>query len=88
MRLKRSRNKGARSLVVYMMGIAIVKNRMTEDATVIPLDDRTRSRISLSTEDLVTFCQENNISSMALFGSVLRDVCAMISDLTAISTFW
>ncbi|MEL6603702.1 MAG: nucleotidyltransferase domain-containing protein [Cyanobacteria bacterium J06614_10] len=60
---------------------------MTENATLIPLDDRTQSRIGLSTEEPAAFCRKNGITSMALFGSVLRVDFGSDSDVDFLVTF-
>ena len=51
------------------------------------LNPRTQNRLGVSSDDISTFCQHWNISTMALFGSILRDDFTGESDIDILLTF-
>jgi uncharacterized protein len=46
-----------------------------------------RTRLGLSSQEIVTFCQQWGITKLALFGSILRDDFRADSDIDLLVTF-
>lgn len=51
------------------------------------LNPRTQRRLGMSSNEVSTFCQRWGISTMALFGSILRDDFTEESDIDILLTF-
>ncbi|MBE9064799.1 nucleotidyltransferase family protein [cf. Phormidesmis sp. LEGE 11477] len=60
---------------------------MAESKTLAALDPTIRSRIGLSVKEIADFCEEWQIASLDLFGSVLREDFGPNSDLDFLFTY-
>lgn len=55
--------------------------------TTLQLNSRLQSRLGITPEQLIEFCQRWQISEMALFGSVLRDDFSPDSDIDVLVSY-
>lgn len=60
---------------------------MATKRTLTALDPKIRSRIGLSIEEIAAFCEEWQIASLDLFGSVLREDFGPDSDIDFLFTY-